>query len=112
MKDSFIKGGDWYTKNGYSSRSVYGQPFGDENFSLSHVGLGVVSMANSGQHSNGSQFFICMTEIPELDGKHVVFGQVLEGMDIVKLIESQEMDKNQYLQTMVVISNCGELPLD
>ncbi|XP_057485942.1 peptidyl-prolyl cis-trans isomerase A1-like [Actinidia eriantha] len=112
MKDSFIQGGDWYTKDGFSSRSVYGQPFGDENFTLSHIGPGVVSMANSGPHSNGSQFFICTNEIPDLDGKNVVFGQVLEGMDIVKLIESQETDENESPQTWVVISNCGELPLN
>ena len=102
------QGGDFTRQNGTGGKSIYGEKFAHENFKLKHTGPGVLSMANAGPNTNGSQFFLCTVETNWLDGKHCVFGNVTKGMDVVKKVESYGSQSGS-TSAKIIVADCGQL---
>ena len=108
IPDFMCQGGDFTAGNGTGGESIYGAKFADENFDIKHTESGLLSMANAGPGTNGSQFFITTAQTPWLDGKHVVFGRVTDGMDVVRAMEAQGSQSGRTRQR-ITIADCGQL---
>merc|ERR1712173_386876 len=108
IPEFICQGGDFTAGNGTGGESIYGNKFEDENFKLKHTGPGILSMANAGPNTNGSQFFLCTVKTAWLDGKHVVFGSVTKGMEVVKKIEAVGSQSGATSAT-ICIADCGQL---
>ncbi|KAF4020037.1 hypothetical protein G4228_012006 [Cervus hanglu yarkandensis] len=102
------QGGDFTHHNGTGGKSIYGEKFDDENFILKHTGLGILSMANAGPNTNCSQFFICTAKTEGLDGKHVVFGKMKEGMNILEAM-GHRGSRNGKTSKKITITDCGQI---
>ncbi|CAA0840930.1 Peptidyl-prolyl cis-trans isomerase CYP40 [Striga hermonthica] len=110
IRGFMIQGGDISSEDGVSGGSIYGEHFEDENFELRHSRKGILSMANSGPDTNGSQFFIITTQSSHLDGKHVVFGKMIKGFGVLRALEHVSTADDNYPSVDVVIIDCGEIP--
>ena len=107
IKDFMIQGGDYENNDGTGGKSIYGRKFEDENFEIKHHKPYLLSMANSGSNTNGSQFFITTVETPHLDGKHVVFGEVIKGFEIIYKLNNIKTDDNDKPISNIMISDAG-----
>lgn len=108
VEDQYIQGGDFIYGNGSGGESIYGEFFKDENFQRRHACAGLLSMANKGRNTNSSQFMITVKPCPQLDGKNVVFGQIVDGMDIIRKISKLPTDFNQRPKVKIYIFDCGD----
>ena len=108
IPDFMLQGGDFTKFNGTGGKSIYGSTFNDENFNVKHTEEGLLSMANRGPNTNGSQFFITTVPCPWLDGKHTVFGRVVENMNLVKKIESYGSETGKPAMKITIVE-CGQL---
>ena len=102
------QGGDFTNHNGSGGESIYGERFNDENFISRHTGRGVLSMANAGPNTNGSQFFLNFVATPHLDGRHVVFGKVVDGLDVLDKMEAVGSGTGA-TSKVITIYDCGQL---
>ena len=109
IQNFMLQGGDFTMGNGCGGESIYGNKFADENFKLKHDRPFLLSMANAGPNTNGSQFFITTVQTPHLDGKHCVFGMVTSGMEVVKSVEAVGDARSGATSQPVVIADCGQL---
>ncbi|CAM9530024.1 unnamed protein product [Discosporangium mesarthrocarpum] len=109
IKDFMLQGGDFTNGDGTGGVSIYGDKFSDENFDIKHTKEGLLSMANAGPNTNGSQFFVTCRDTPHLDGRHVVFGCVIDGMDLVHKIEGMPTTNDRPNEDVIIV-DCGELP--
>jgi len=112
INNFMCQGGDITNGDGTGGKSIYGEQFPDENFKLNHYGSGWLSMANAGPDTNGSQFFITFTKTPWLDGRHTVFGKVLNGMDVIKKIGRSKTNNRDQPLKAIQIADSGALPVD
>lgn len=111
IKDFMIQGGDYENRNGTGGKSIYGDKFQDENFKIKHTERGLLSMANSGPNTNGSQFFITFKDTPHLNGKHVVFGKVVKNIELLDKLEAQPVQNDKPVEDITVV-DCGLVEAD
>lgn len=109
IKNFMLQGGDFNKQNGTGGISIYGEKFEDENFKAKHVERGLLSMANSGPNTNGSQFFITFVPTPHLDGKHVVFGKIVKNINYLNDLENVPTEADDRPKETIKIIDCGEV---
>jgi len=112
INDFMMQGGDFTSGDGFGGKSIYGNRFPDENFTIKHQSEGTLSMANAGPDTNGSQFFLTFVKTPWLNGEATVFGKVTKGMDVARKVEKLKTNKKDVPELEVKIENAGALDLE